>query len=109
MDRYFVDEFEMPSLLKLMISAQAKLCPTARRSERKYWLHYSEYSVHNFNSRNHRIFGKSISALETKHVTNLPLNIQTWIFQQQITFKLGIILGRSFYMMLTDISANWSS
>ena len=52
MDRYFLDEFEMPSLLKLMISAQGKLCPTARRSERKYWLHYSEYSVHNFNSRN---------------------------------------------------------
>lgn len=36
MDRYFLDEFEMPSLLKLMISAQAKLCPAARRSERKY-------------------------------------------------------------------------
>ena len=49
MDRYY---FEMPSLLKLMISAQAKLCPAAGRSVRKYWLYYSEYSAHNFNSRN---------------------------------------------------------
>ena len=52
MDRYFFDEFEMPSRLKLIISAQAKLCPAARRSERKYWLHCSEYSPQNFNSRN---------------------------------------------------------
>ena len=30
MNIYFLDEFEVQSLLKLMISAQAKLCPLAR-------------------------------------------------------------------------------